>query len=72
MAIRVDRANSMDGYCIHQSATKWVIDEHQQLHVVGPHGNAASYGRGAWASAYILTPKDLERENAILGADEPA
>lgn len=72
MAVRVERTDSRDGYCIHRNATKWVIDEHQQLHIVGPNGNAASYGRGAWASAYMLTPAELEQQLAILDAEVSA
>lgn len=32
------------------AAEKWVIDDHEMLHVVGSDGNLASYGRGGWQS----------------------
>lgn len=36
----------------HSSATKWHIDEAEQLHIIGPNGNIASYNRGYWANVH--------------------
>lgn len=34
----------------YDDATKWVVDEKERLHVIGPNGNLASYNRDAWAA----------------------
>lgn len=59
MAVQVERTDGM-GSAIYPDATKWVIDDHQQLHVVGADGNLASFGRGAWDAAHQLTGAEVE------------
>lgn len=34
---------------VYATAEKWVIDDEDRLHVVGPNGNLASYARGVWS-----------------------
>lgn len=48
MAITVQHGK--DEVTTHADATKWVIDDSERLHVVGPSGNIASYNRGYWAN----------------------
>lgn len=48
MAITVQHGK--DEVTTHDDATKWVIDESERLHIVGPNGNIASYNRGYWAN----------------------
>lgn len=34
----------------YDDATKWVVDDHERLHIIGTEGNLASYNRGSWAA----------------------
>ena len=43
-------AHGKDEVTEHADVTKWVIDESERLHIVGPNGNVASYNRGYWAN----------------------
>ena len=46
MAIRV--LSTHDETVTYEGAIKWVIDDAQQLHIVGEDGNIASYGHARW------------------------
>ena len=52
MAIRVQHGK--DQVTTHENATKWVIDDAEALHIVGPNGNVASYNRGYWANVVVV------------------
>ena len=53
MAIEVDTNEEVRSY---ETATKWVIDSNECLHIVGPEGNVASYYRGAWNHVRVANP----------------
>jgi len=53
MAIVVDTREETHSY---DTATKWVIDDTECLHIVGPDGNIASYFRGVWSHVRVAKP----------------
>lgn len=54
---------------VYEDATRWVIDDNEMLHVIGPHGNLASYGRGAWASIHKIADTPKTQEVIVSGID---
>lgn len=50
--IRVEHGR--DNVTTHQDVTKWVIDDAEALHILGPNGNVASYNRGYWANVSFV------------------
>lgn len=55
MAITVQHGK--DDITVHQSASKWHIDDHGRLHIVGENGHTAAYNQGYWANVHQDGPR---------------
>lgn len=48
MAISVQHGDENE--TTYRHGIKWVVDDAERLHIIGPDGNIASYNRGYWAN----------------------